>query len=183
MQLFANPVAASAASPQADPTSGTTSNNSSSSSSTATISADDFLQLLVTELQNQDLTADTDPNQYINQLVQVNSLEQLIEINQDLTPSTSSGTTSGDVQAASGQAAQTHAAVHPAAPASPATAVAPGNLSAPAPSSSASRIADALGTAAQTLAPGGATGPLDSVLTSLRARAQQARTSPSNPAH
>jgi len=46
----------------------------------------------VTEMQNQDPTADTDPNEYINQLVQVNSLEQLIDINQTL---------SGDVEGAS----------------------------------------------------------------------------------
>src|SRR5271169_4933892 len=54
------------------------------SDSGATISANDFLTLLVTEMQNQDPTADTDPNEYINQLVQVNSLEQLIDINQNL---------------------------------------------------------------------------------------------------
>ena len=56
----------------------------SSASYSATISANDFLTLLVTEMQNQDPTADTDPNEYINQLVQVNSLEQLISINQNL---------------------------------------------------------------------------------------------------
>jgi flagellar basal-body rod modification protein FlgD len=50
----------------------------------STISANDFLTLLVTEMENQDPTAQTDPNQYINQLVQVNSLEQLIQINQNL---------------------------------------------------------------------------------------------------
>ena len=44
-----------------------------------------FLTLLVTEMQNQDPTAQTDPNEYINQLVGVNSLEQLIGINQTLT--------------------------------------------------------------------------------------------------
>jgi len=60
----------------------------------ATISANDFLTLLVTEMQNQDPTADTDPNEYINQLVQVNSLEQLIDINQNL--STVLGISSGD---------------------------------------------------------------------------------------
>ena len=49
-----------------------------------TISSNDFLTLLVTEMQNQDPTANTDPNQYVNQLVQVNSLEQLININQTL---------------------------------------------------------------------------------------------------
>lgn len=64
--------------------SGTGSSNDASSSS-ATISSNDFLTLLVTEMQNQDPTADTDPNEYINQLVQVNSLEQLIDINQTLT--------------------------------------------------------------------------------------------------
>lgn len=68
----------------------TSSNSSSSSSgansgtSTATITANDFLQLLVTELQNQDPTANTDPNEYVNQLVQVNSLQQQIQMNQTL---------------------------------------------------------------------------------------------------
>jgi flagellar basal-body rod modification protein FlgD len=56
----------------------------SSDSSSATISANDFLTLLVTEMQNQDPTDQTDPNEYIDQLVQVNSLEQLIDINQNL---------------------------------------------------------------------------------------------------
>ena len=60
------------------------SSTASSASSSATISANDFLTLLVTEMQNQDPTADTDPNEYIDQLVQVNSLEQLIHINQTL---------------------------------------------------------------------------------------------------
>lgn len=60
----------------------------------ATISANDFLTLLVTEMQNQDPTADTDPNEYIDQLVQVNSLEQLIDINQNL--STALGVSSSD---------------------------------------------------------------------------------------
>jgi flagellar basal-body rod modification protein FlgD len=61
-----------------------TSSAGSPGSSSATISANDFLTLLVTEMQNQDPTATTDPNEYINQLVQVNSLEQLIDINQNL---------------------------------------------------------------------------------------------------
>ncbi len=64
--------------------------SSTSSSSTpagaATVTANDFLTLLVTELKNQDPTANTDPNTYVNQLVQVNSLQQLIQINQDTTP-------------------------------------------------------------------------------------------------
>jgi len=71
------------ANPMVAQTAGTSSTGSPGSSS-ATISANDFLTLLVTEMQNQDPTATTDPNEYINQLVQVNSLEQLIDINQNL---------------------------------------------------------------------------------------------------
>lgn len=70
------------------PASGT---GNSASTQSATISANDFLSLLVTEMQNQDPTANTDPNEYINQLVNVNSLEQLININQTL--STAAGGT------------------------------------------------------------------------------------------
>ena len=94
--------------PMTDSTSGANGSSSSddTSSSSSTISANDFLTLLVTEMQNQDPTADTDPNEYIDQLVQVNSLEQLIDINQTLSTdlgSTSTGTGAG----ASAQAAQT----------------------------------------------------------------------------
>ena len=73
----------------------TGSSSSSSSSDSTTITANDFLQLLVAEMKNQDPTADQDPNAYIDQLVQVNSLQQLIAINQDLTPGASTGTTGG----------------------------------------------------------------------------------------
>jgi flagellar basal-body rod modification protein FlgD len=50
----------------------------------STITSNDFLTLLVTELKNQDPTQPTDPNAYIQQLVGVNSLQQLIQINQGL---------------------------------------------------------------------------------------------------
>lgn len=74
------------ASPRANATDpgGSGSNNTSS----ATISANDFLTLLVSEMRNQDPTAATDPNEYINQLVNVNSLQQLISINQTLSAAT-----------------------------------------------------------------------------------------------
>jgi flagellar basal-body rod modification protein FlgD len=78
---------------------------SDSSSDSSTISANDFLTLLVTEMQNQDPTADTDPNEYINQLVQVNSLEQLININQTL--STDLGGTSSTTTGSDSTASQT----------------------------------------------------------------------------
>jgi flagellar basal-body rod modification protein FlgD len=84
------PMAATTQSNSTDPTSNTSGQNSS------TITANDFLTLLVTELKNQDPTANTDPNAYVNQLVQVNSLQQLIQINTNTTttpttPATPSG--------------------------------------------------------------------------------------------
>jgi flagellar basal-body rod modification protein FlgD len=72
------------AKPAAGPGSGGSGGNSNNSTNSASISANDFLTLLVTEMQNQDPTQATDPNEYINQLVNVNSLEQLISINQNL---------------------------------------------------------------------------------------------------
>ena len=53
------------------------------------INSNDFLTLLVAEMKNQDPTQPTDPNQYIQQLVGVNSLQQLISINSELGRSTS----------------------------------------------------------------------------------------------
>jgi flagellar basal-body rod modification protein FlgD len=73
------PMAATTQSNSTDPTS----NNNSQDSST--ITANDFLTLLVTELKNQDPAANTDPNAYVNQLVQVNSLQQLIQIDTNTT--------------------------------------------------------------------------------------------------
>jgi flagellar basal-body rod modification protein FlgD len=60
-------------------------------------------------MQNQDPTANQDPNEYINQLVQVNSLEQLIDINQNLTtalgtPSSGTGSATGTPGSDAGRA-------------------------------------------------------------------------------
>jgi flagellar basal-body rod modification protein FlgD len=64
------------------------------SSDPSTITASDFLTLLVSELQNQDPTQPTDPNAYISQLVGVNSLQQLMSINQGITSLDSAATSS-----------------------------------------------------------------------------------------
>jgi flagellar basal-body rod modification protein FlgD len=64
------------------PTTATT--NTSSAANSSNITSNDFLTLLVSELKNQDPTQPTDPNQYITQLAQVNSLQQLISINQGI---------------------------------------------------------------------------------------------------
>jgi len=74
-------------------TTGTTPSSSATSSDTQGISSNDFLTLLVTEMKNQDPTQPTDPNAYIQQLVGVNSLQQLISINQDLTSTVAAPTT------------------------------------------------------------------------------------------
>lgn len=152
--------------------------NSSSSASSASIGANDFLQLLVTELKNQDPTANNDPNEYINQLVQVNSLEQLIQINTDLGGNSSSAASSGS-----------NAANHNSAGVVPPTAGAAasrtsGNLSASGTTTAASRVADALtkSSPAAVLLPGGtADGVLSSVANILHNRAQQLRPTTSNP--
>ena len=81
--------------------SATSSSTSTATTGDATITANDFLTLLVTELQNQDPTQPTDPDAYIQQLVGVNSLQQLISINQGITSIVSgTTTTTGSVQAA-----------------------------------------------------------------------------------
>jgi len=91
-------------------------------------------------MQNQDPTAQTDPNEYINQLVQVNSLEQLISINQNL--QTVLGTASGMAGGGAGGGAGVSAAVQAPAAAAPGTAPGP----APGPASGA---AQAIGQFAQ----------------------------------
>jgi flagellar basal-body rod modification protein FlgD len=63
---------------------GSTGSTGSTSTDNSTITANDFLTLLVSELQNQDPTQPTDPNAYITQMVGVNSLQQLVSIDQEL---------------------------------------------------------------------------------------------------
>jgi flagellar basal-body rod modification protein FlgD len=107
------------ATPKDTTTSGTTSSSSSSTTDgSADITSDDFLTLLVSELQNQDPTQPTDPNEYITQLAQVNSLQQLISINQGIgtldsaisSPGTSSASGSGSDASANAVAAVASAA-------------------------------------------------------------------------
>jgi flagellar basal-body rod modification protein FlgD len=161
-------LAGKVASPMDSSTTGTSGSTDDSSGDSATISANDFLTLLVTEMQNQDPTADTDPNEYIDQLVQVNSLEQLIDINQTLTTdlgapsSTSDGTPSSQsiavgpkaaVTARSTPATASQTSILNAASSTPAAGsalqsfaarLAPGNLSTPTARPAAQRVAHAL---------------------------------------
>ncbi len=132
-----------------------------SSTEAATISANDFLTLLVTEMKNQDPTANTDPNEYINQLVNVNSLEQLISINQTL--STGLGTSAASDVGATSNAVGSGAGNIVASPVAKKAEPSPsgvamgvsalqgaashavtGNLGIPAANASAQRVADSL---------------------------------------
>lgn len=79
-QLAANS-SSSNPTPETTPSTGSP---SSSSTDDSDITSSDFLTLLVSELKNQDPTQPTDPNAYVQQLVGVNSLQQLISINQEL---------------------------------------------------------------------------------------------------
>lgn len=74
---------------------GSSQNNTDATADGSTITSSDFLVLLVTEMKNQDPTQPTDPNAYIQQLVEVNSLQQLISINKNLTPASTGTSTTG----------------------------------------------------------------------------------------
>ena len=80
----------------------TTSTGSSSGTSSSATSGSGldttFLNLLSTELQNQDPTAPVDSTAMVGQMISLNQLDQLISINQSLTPSSSTGTTAQAVQ-------------------------------------------------------------------------------------
>lgn len=145
--IWNHAAAAAAQSPTAvKPQSGTsgsggTGTSGTSGTNSATISANDFLTLLVTELQNQDPTAQTDPNAYVNQLVAVNSLEQLININQTLGSATGAPT-GGSVPSTAAPAADPAGTGSSARAPQPVTTGAPGNIL-PAPAASM-RVANAL---------------------------------------
>ena len=54
----------------------------SSSASTDALNPNDFMSLLVAEIQNQDPTQPMDPTTFMSQLVNLNQLEQVTQINQ-----------------------------------------------------------------------------------------------------
>ncbi len=60
------------------------SSNTNAAAQSATVNYNQFLQLLVAELQNQDPTSPTDPTQYMSQLASFSSVEQQIQTNSKL---------------------------------------------------------------------------------------------------
>jgi flagellar basal-body rod modification protein FlgD len=121
------------------------SNQNANGNDSASIGANDFLTLLVTEMKNQDPTANTDPNEYINQLVQVNSLEQLISINQTLQSGAAVGDSVGTPAREGGPVSSNpvRAVVRPIEPQATTQQV-KGNLSVPQVSNAAVRVAQSL---------------------------------------
>jgi len=113
-----------ATAPNATAGSAASSSTASSTTDASDLTMSDFLTLLVTEMQNQDPTQPTDPNEYIQQLVGVNSLQQLISINQELgsgtTGTSGSGSTGGATSGSSGASSIT--------PIGSATTPAPGSI-------------------------------------------------------
>jgi flagellar basal-body rod modification protein FlgD len=59
--------------------------NSKSTGNTANVSTNEFLKLLVTQLQNQDPMNPMDNSEFLTQLSSFSSMEQLISINQGVT--------------------------------------------------------------------------------------------------
>ena len=77
-------------------TNGTSSSSSSSSAASMNgMNPNDFMTLLVAEIQNQDPTQPMDPTTFMSQLVNLNQLEQVTAINQVVQQFNPTGTTSG----------------------------------------------------------------------------------------
>jgi flagellar basal-body rod modification protein FlgD len=75
-------------------TSTTTASKSAASATDGLVSEQTFLQLLVAQLQNQDPTQPQDGAQFVAQLAQFSSLEQEIQMRQDLDTLASAATAS-----------------------------------------------------------------------------------------
>jgi flagellar basal-body rod modification protein FlgD len=75
---------------KANATPAATSSTSSSASLGGSTTSSTFLNLLIKELQNQDPTAPVDSTAMVGQMISLNSLDQLISINQTLSTATGS---------------------------------------------------------------------------------------------
>jgi len=85
--------------PHSQSSAGTTSTDATSPDD---VNEDQFLQLLVAQIQYQDPTNPTDSTTFVTQLAQFSSLEQLIAIRSDLDSVTQSGGTTGSTSTTQG---------------------------------------------------------------------------------
>ena len=109
-----NPLASTDPTAAAAAASGSSSNSSNSSAldqTGALANENTFLQLLVTQMKNQDPTQPVDSSTFLSQLAEFSQLEQLIGINQGVTQldtaataaqTTSTGTTTGSTSGTNG---------------------------------------------------------------------------------
>jgi len=84
--MATNPITYGSTAPAAGTgsTTGSSSSSSSSSANSPDATKEEFISLLVAQLQNQDPTNPTDGTQFLSELTDINSLEQLLGIRQDL---------------------------------------------------------------------------------------------------
>jgi flagellar basal-body rod modification protein FlgD len=64
---------------------GSAASSSSSTSSANTLTANDFIQFMITELQNQDPLSPTDPNAMLQQISEIGQLQSSTTLQTDLT--------------------------------------------------------------------------------------------------
>jgi flagellar basal-body rod modification protein FlgD len=112
--MATNPVSygSTAAAAGASSSSGGSSSSSTGSSQSPEATKQEFISLLVAQLQNQDPLNPSDGTQFLSQLTEINSFEQLLYIRQDLdqisgqnTPTSGSGASSGSSTSGSSGAA------------------------------------------------------------------------------
>jgi flagellar basal-body rod modification protein FlgD len=88
--MYVGPITNAASFAASQASSSSSSSNSSTSSSSGTGIDSMFMQLLITQLQNQDPLSPMDPSTFVTQLVGVNTLDQVSQINQLLETNLSS---------------------------------------------------------------------------------------------
>jgi len=107
LPAITSPLLSQTARPAATSGAKSSTSTSTANGTSATSLQDTFLNLLVTEMQNQDPTSPVDPTTMVSQMVSLNQLDQLISINSTLsnltTSSTSTTATGGTASSGSTQ--------------------------------------------------------------------------------
>jgi flagellar basal-body rod modification protein FlgD len=118
--MATNPVGVGSPAPTAGttPASGAASSSGADTSESPEATKQEFISLLVAQLQNQDPLNPSDGTQFLSQLTEINSFEQLLYIRQDL------DTLSGDATATTGSTGSTGSGdAVPASTSAPASSV------------------------------------------------------------
>lgn len=115
--MATNPVGYASAAAGTGSASGASSSSNTNASNDPEATKQQFISLLVAQLQNQDPLSPADGTQFLSQLTEINSLEQLLGIRQDLdtlagqtTPSSGSGSGTAGSSSSGSSGNQTSAA-------------------------------------------------------------------------